>query len=118
MNHLACDACHTAASHAYLGDRMLGWTEPEFHQAREEAWKQMAGNPRWMISIPTEKTCGRCHNGKIHFKTKIFEANCRTGSNYDNCVKCHPLMTREYFDNYRQQQSKVTSTSHDEDPEG
>ncbi len=118
VNHLSCDSCHTAASHAYLGDRMLGWTEKEFHQAREEAWNQMAKNPRWMVKIPTEKTCGRCHNGKIHFKTKIFQANCRTGTSYDNCVKCHPLMTREYFDNYRQQQSKVTSASHKEKPEG
>jgi hypothetical protein len=51
--------------------------------------------------------------GKIHFKTVIFEANCRGGKNFKNCVKCHPLMTRQYFEEYRRERRKITSDSGD-----
>ncbi|MFH0960122.1 MAG: hypothetical protein V1897_15625, partial [Pseudomonadota bacterium] len=37
---------------------------------------------------------------KIHYKTKIFLSDCRVGNNYENCRKCHPTMTREFFERY------------------
>ncbi|HMK36044.1 MAG TPA: hypothetical protein VK463_13310 [Desulfomonilaceae bacterium] len=101
VNHLACDSCHTLASHSYRNNLMLPISDVQYRSAREDAWKRLSTNPRWMVAIPTEYSCRRCHNGKIHFKTKIFLADCREGSVYQDCVKCHPLMTKQYFDQYR-----------------
>jgi len=109
VNHLACDACHTFASHAYRSGRLLPLTEVQFDEARADAWERLEKNPRWMVSIPPERSCRRCHNGKIHYKTPIFTADCRTGSNYDNCIKCHPLMTRTFFDDYLKQKEASES---------
>jgi hypothetical protein len=110
VNHLACDSCHSQASHAYRGDRLLPMTEKEYLQAREAAWLRLSKNSRWMVAMPTEKSCQRCHNGKIHYKTRIFEANCQAGTNFDNCVKCHPIMSRQYFDDHRKKRDKSVST--------
>jgi len=109
VNHLSCAACHTRASHAYRSDWMFPLSEKDFTLAREDAWRKLSTNPRWMVAIPTEQTCKRCHNGKIHFKTVIFLADCARGANYDDCVKCHPLMTREFFDEHRRKRSGLTA---------
>jgi hypothetical protein len=109
VNHLSCASCHTRASHAYRSDWMFPLSEKGFVLAREEAWKKLSTNPRWMVAIPTEQTCKRCHNGKIHYKTLIFLADCARGTNYDDCVKCHPLMTREYFNEHRRKRSGLTT---------
>jgi hypothetical protein len=111
VNHLACDSCHTSASHAYRADRMLPLTEGQFLQASAESWHKLQVNPRWMVAIPSEQSCRRCHNGKIHHKTKIFLADCKRAKNYDDCVKCHPLMTKEFFDQYRKDPNKIAETS-------
>lgn len=100
VNHMSCDSCHSYASHAYRLDRLFPLSDVKYEEARKQAWQSLSANPRWMVAIPSEKTCRRCHNGQIHYKTRIFPAECRTGANYDNCVKCHPLMTRSYFDDY------------------
>jgi hypothetical protein len=100
VNHMACDSCHTAASHAYRRDRILPMSPVQFTEAKDEAWKWLSRNPRWMIGIPTEQSCKRCHNGKIHYKTKIFLADCKTGRDFETCVKCHPLMTKDYFEKH------------------
>ncbi len=110
VNHLACDSCHSQASHAYRADRILPMAEKEYVQAREAAWKRLAHNPRWMVAMPAERTCRKCHNGKIHYKTRIFLANCREGVNFENCSKCHPLMTKEYFHRYRKERVQSAST--------
>ncbi|MDQ7781664.1 MAG: hypothetical protein RDU20_02215 [Desulfomonilaceae bacterium] len=101
VNHLACDSCHSRASHAYRGDRIFPMPEDEFAQARTKTWTELARNPRWMIAFPAEKACRKCHNGKIHYKTRIFLADCQDGTNFDDCSKCHPLMTKEYFEQHR-----------------
>jgi hypothetical protein len=118
VNHLGCDSCHSAASHAYRAGRVLPLTEKEFLLARDEAWAKLLTNPRWMVPIPTEQSCRRCHDGKIHFKTKIFLADCRGDDNFDNCVKCHPLMTREYFDKLRADSRTLTSAHGERDADG
>jgi nitrate/TMAO reductase-like tetraheme cytochrome c subunit len=109
VNHLACDACHSFASHAYRSGRLLPMTQTQYEEARTAAWERLGQNPRWMVAIPSEQTCRRCHNGQIHFKTQIFPADCRTGSNYDNCIKCHPLMTKSYFEDYMKGKEKPQS---------
>ncbi len=109
VNHMACDACHSFASHAYRSGRLLPMSESEYRASREQAWKMLSTNPRWMVAMPSEKTCRRCHNGQIHYKTRIFSAECRTGGNYDNCVKCHPLMTKSYFDEYLKSLQRTAS---------
>jgi len=111
VNHLACDSCHTMASHSYRAGELLPMTEQEYIKARESAWKRLSTNPRWMVAIPIEQSCRRCHEGKIHYKTKIFLANCREDTNFDNCLKCHPTMTRQYFEQYRREGQKSTSAS-------
>ena len=76
VNHLACDSCHAFASHSYMAGRMLPMSDQEYKTARKAAWSRLSTNPRWMVAVPSEKTCQRCHNGKIHYKTKIFLADC------------------------------------------
>jgi len=110
VNHLACDSCHSQASHAYRADRILPMTETEYVQARLEAWNRLAANPRWMVAIPTESTCRRCHNGKIHYKTRIFLADCQEGTNFEDCSKCHPTMTKAYFEQHRKKRGKTATT--------
>ncbi|MEI8182685.1 MAG: hypothetical protein WCG29_08265 [Desulfomonile sp.] len=100
VNHLACDSCHSFASHYYRSGHLLPMAEQVYLEAKNDAWGRLMTNPRWMVAFPAETTCRRCHNGKIHYKTKIFESDCRTGANFENCLKCHPVMTREYFDEY------------------
>ncbi|MGB6065829.1 MAG: hypothetical protein WBG50_13575 [Desulfomonilaceae bacterium] len=109
VNHLACDSCHTFASHSYMAGRMLPMSHQEYLAARQKTWDQLSTNPRWMVAIPSEKTCQRCHNGKIHYKTKIFLADCRGDNNFENCLKCHPLMTREYFEKLRRSPGTMAS---------
>ncbi len=111
VNHLNCDACHATASHAYRSGRIMPLTKTQFIEARESAWRTLSQNPRWMVAVPTEKTCRRCHNGKIHFKKKIFLADCSNGTNYKNCVKCHPWMTERYFERHRRKQNTATTAS-------
>lgn len=111
VNHLACDSCHSFASHYYRSGNLLPMSEQAYVTARNEAWERLMTNPRWMVAFPAEKTCKRCHNGKIHYKTKIFESDCRTGTNFENCVKCHPIMTKEYFQNYLKERRVSTSGS-------
>lgn len=101
VNHLACDSCHTRASHSYRTGQIKAVSEAQFLEARQEAWNQLSKNPRWMIAMPSEQSCRRCHSGKIHYKTPIFLADCRDGKKFEDCVKCHPLMTKEYFEQYR-----------------
>jgi len=113
VNHLACDSCHSWADHSYKADKLLPMTREEFVSAREQAWKKLSENPRWMVALPTEQTCRRCHNGMIHYKTKIFLADCRNGKVFDECVKCHPTMTKQYFENYRKEREKAVSASSD-----
>jgi hypothetical protein len=111
VNHLACDSCHTTASHSYRSGLIMPIPEKQYVDARQSAWERLATNPRWMVAMPSEKTCSRCHNGKIHFKDLIFLADCGVGKNYENCLKCHPLMTKEYFDQYLKQREKMDSAS-------
>lgn len=118
VNHLSCDACHSSASHAYRSGRLFPITQAEYAQARQDAWTALARNPRWMVAIPSEETCRRCHDGKIHFKTAIFPANCRTGDDFENCVKCHPLMTRQYFEEYKKGRRNLTSAALQRGPDG
>lgn len=106
VNHLSCDSCHTMASHAYRSGQLRPMSEKDYVMAKDEAWNRLSTNPRWMIAIPTEQSCRRCHNGKIHYKTPIFLADCNADTNYENCLKCHPLMTREYFEEHRRKQEK------------
>lgn len=113
VNHLACDSCHTVASHSYRSGLIMPILDKQYKSAREEAWDKLGTNPRWMIAMPTEKSCGRCHNGKIHFKEVIFLADCRVGKNYENCLKCHPLMTKEYFEKYLRERERTESASSD-----
>ena len=89
---------------------MLPLAREEYIQAREESWQRLQANPRWMVAIPSEQSCRRCHNGKIHFKARIFLANCKRAKNFDDCLKCHPLMTKEFFDLYRKDPSKIAET--------
>lgn len=111
VNHLNCDSCHLMASHAYRAGELLPINEKEFLLARDEAWKRLSTNPRWMVAFPTEQSCRRCHNGKIHFKTKIFLADCNKDTNFENCLKCHPQMTKEYFEQYRREREKGTTAA-------
>ena len=111
VNHMACDSCHTRASHAYRSGRLLPMTRAQYSNARGEAWDRLSTNPRWMVAMPSEQTCRRCHNGNIHYKTKIFLADCREGKNREDCLKCHPLMTKEYFERYLRERDKSTSAS-------
>lgn len=111
VNHLACDSCHSLASHSYRAEHLLPMNPLEYLYAREEAWKMLSTNPRWMVAIPSEKTCRRCHNGQIHYKTRIFLANCREGDDYDTCVKCHPIMTKDYFEQYKRDRKKSALAS-------
>jgi hypothetical protein len=115
VNHMSCDSCHTRSSHAYRSGRLLPLTEAEYAKAREEAWDRLSTNPRWMVAMPSEQTCKRCHNGKIHYKTRIFPADCREGKNLEECLKCHPLMTKEYFERYLRERDKPTSASNRDD---
>jgi Outer membrane cytochrome MtrC/MtrF-like, domains II/IV len=114
VNHLGCDSCHTSASHAYRAGRLLPMSDQEYLAARQVAWNKLATNPRWMVALPSEKSCSRCHNGKIHYKTKIFLADCRKDKNFENCVKCHPLMTKEYFEQYRKDREKMALDANNE----
>jgi nitrate/TMAO reductase-like tetraheme cytochrome c subunit len=109
VNHMACDSCHTQASHAYRAGHLLPMSQSQYLQARGDAWKRLSTNPRWMVAIPSEQSCRRCHNGRIHFKTRIFQANCKEGTNFEDCKKCHALMTPEYFKQYRQKAIQTAS---------
>lgn len=101
VNHMACDSCHSLASHSYREAQIQPMTVGQFALARDDAWDKLSTNPRWMISFPSESTCRRCHNGQIHYKTRIFKSECREGHNLENCLKCHPIMTQDWLDNYR-----------------
>ena len=111
VNHLSCDSCHTMASHAYRSGQLMPMSQKEYLLAREEAWNKLSTNPRWMVAMPSEQSCRRCHNGKIHYKAPIFLADCNSDTNFDNCLKCHPLMTREYFEEHRRKQEKRQEAS-------
>jgi hypothetical protein len=111
VNHLACYSCHSFASHYYRSGHLLPMSEQRYFLAKNEAWERLITNPRWMVAFPAEMTCKRCHNGKIHYKAKIFESDCKTGTNFENCVKCHPVMTKEYFQNYLKERRISTSGS-------
>jgi hypothetical protein len=99
------------ASHAYRSGQLMPMSQKEYLLAREEAWNKLSTNPRWMVAMPSEQSCRRCHNGKIHYKTPIFLAACNSDTNYDNCLKCHPLMTKEYFEEHRRKQEKRQEAS-------
>ncbi len=111
VNHLACDACHVYSSHAYRSGRPLAMTPDQFDRATRDAWGKLSTNPRWMVAFPTKESCQRCHNGKIHYKTVIFRADCTRGNNFDNCVKCHPLMSRKDFEKHRRESNSLTTAS-------
>jgi len=111
VNHMSCDSCHTRASHAYRSGRLIPMSQAQYAKAREEAWDRLSTNPRWMVAVPSEQACKRCHNGNIHYKTRIFPADCREGRNFENCLKCHPLMTKEYFEQYLRERDKPASAS-------
>jgi uncharacterized CHY-type Zn-finger protein len=110
VNHLACDSCHSSASHSYRSATLVPMTQEQYRGARQAAWDRLSSNPRWMVAMPSELSCRRCHNGQIHYKTKIFLADCRVGADYENCLKCHPAMTRQYFDRYLKERDKVPQT--------
>lgn len=116
VNHLSCASCHSGASHAYRSGKRFPLTQAQFVEAREETWKRLAKNPRWMIALPTEQSCRRCHNGKIHYKTRIFPVACDTGTNYNDCIKCHPLMTKEYFKKHRKERRDVKTAALEDGP--
>jgi hypothetical protein len=112
VNHLACDACHISASHSYKAGKRFPMTSEEMEEAMENAWQKMSKNPRWMVLFPSKESCKRCHNGKIHFKTRIFLSSCPTGNDYDNCVKCHPALTPEKFRDLKRAPKKLTRLEH------
>jgi nitrate/TMAO reductase-like tetraheme cytochrome c subunit len=111
VNHLACDSCHSSAAHSYRGNERVLMSKAQYQAARQAAWQKLSTNPRWMVSMPTELSCRRCHNGQIHYKTKIFLADCREGKDYDNCLKCHPAMSRDYFERYLKKRGKAVTAS-------
>lgn len=86
-------------------------TEKEYQQALLATWNKLAENPRWMVAFPTERTCRKCHNGKIHYKTRIFLADCQNGTNLEDCLKCHPTMTKEYFERHRKKREQDRTTA-------
>jgi hypothetical protein len=111
VNHLACDSCHSSAAHSYRGAGRVLMSKVQFRNARQEAWQKLSTNPRWMVAMPAELSCRRCHNGQIHYKTRIFLADCREGRDYENCLKCHPAMTRDYFERYLKKREKPVTAS-------
>ena len=110
VNHLNCVACHTSASHAYRTHMKVVVAPKELKKDWQKAWVNLSENPRWMVAFPTEETCRRCHNGKIHYKTRIFLADCTNGKNYEDCLKCHPRMTKAYFKEHRRKSRKESAS--------
>lgn len=108
VNHMSCDSCHSLAAHYYRNDQILPISDSHLEIVRDDAWDKLSKNPRWMVSFPQEKTCRRCHNGQIHFKTKIFKSECRETYNLENCLKCHPTMTQEWLDGYKKKRESKT----------
>lgn len=108
VNHMSCDSCHSLASHYYRNGQILPISDFQLAGVRDEAWRKLSTNPRWMVSFPSEKTCRRCHNGQIHFKTKIFKSECRESYNFENCLKCHPTMTQDWLDLYKKKRESKT----------
>ncbi len=108
VNHMSCDSCHALASHSYRAGQIQPMTASQFSIAKDEAWDRLSTNPRWMVSFPSESTCRRCHNGQIHYKTRIFKSECRQSYNLENCLKCHPTMTQDWMDNYRKKRQTRT----------
>ncbi len=108
VNHMACDSCHSLASHYYRNAQILPIADNQMASVRDEAWDKLSTNPRWMVSFPSEKTCRRCHNGQIHYKTRIFKSECRESFNLENCLKCHPTMTQTWLDEYRKKRESRT----------
>ncbi len=108
VNHMACDSCHSLASHAFRSGQIFPVTIDQFTNIQDDAWDRLSTNPRWMVSFPSEKTCRRCHNGQIHYKTRIFKSECRESYNLENCLKCHPTMTQEWLDGYKKKRESRT----------
>lgn len=108
VNHMSCDSCHSLAAHSFRAGQIQPMTVGQFASARDEAWDKLSANPRWMVSFPAESTCRRCHNGQIHYKTRIFKSECRESYNLENCLKCHPTMTPEWLDNYKKKRETRT----------
>jgi NapC/NirT cytochrome c family, N-terminal region len=44
------------------------------------------------LGLPSETTCRRCHNGRVHGRIVTFEARCEKNSPpfSEQCAKCHP----------------------------
>ncbi|MBW2038946.1 MAG: hypothetical protein JRI46_05015 [Deltaproteobacteria bacterium] len=101
INHMRCDACHKYVSHAYRRFNPPLLSNRPHEEAVKLAWEKIKENPRWRINIPSCESCRRCHNGRFHYKTEIFWADRFKDKNYDNCKKCHPLMTKEYFREFK-----------------
>lgn len=103
-SHMTCDSCHKYIAHAYKKFENLT-SNITYDEAVQKAWVDLNRNTRWKVDIPSEEDCRRCHNGKIHFQQEIFLADKIKDDNYENCLKCHPSMTRKYFDEYKHKQS-------------
>lgn len=99
-SHMTCDSCHKYVAHAYKKFENLSSNVP-YDEAIQSAWGDLNKNRRWRVDIPSEKSCRRCHSGKFHFQKKIFLADKIADDNYQNCVKCHPSMTRDFFKEFK-----------------
>jgi len=51
-------------------------------------------HPGNVLSLPTEKSCRRCHNGILHGRMKMFLAD-QESPDKKPCIKCHPAYVIE-----------------------
>lgn len=100
-SHMTCDSCHKYVAHTYKKFENLS-SNITYDEGMKKAWAELNKNRRWKVDIPSEESCRRCHSGKFHFQKSIFLANKVKDDNYENCLKCHPSMTQEYFKSYKQ----------------
>jgi hypothetical protein len=110
-SHMTCDSCHKYVAHAYKKFEDIASSNVSRDEARRKAWTDLNKNPRWKVDIPSEESCRRCHNGKVHFKKLIFLADKIRDNNYKNCLQCHPAMTPEFFNSYKQSLATLSRKS-------
>ena len=101
-SHMTCDSCHRYVAHAYKKFEDITFSNIPYDKAVQRAWVDLNKNTRWKVDIPSEESCRRCHNGKFHFKKMIFLADRIRDNDYTNCLRCHPSMTPEFFNRYKQ----------------
>ncbi len=101
-SHMTCDSCHRYVAHAYKKFEGITSSNITYDKAFRKAWVDLNKNTRWKVDIPSEESCRRCHQGKFHFQKMIFLADRIRDNNYTNCLRCHPSMTPEFFNSYKE----------------